>query len=59
MISFLLLSANNIALQHKRKTLTATDVLDAIEEMEFTTFLKPLKDALESEFLRHRSILLL
>merc|ERR1711915_77394 len=39
--------ANNIALQHKRKTLTATDVLDAIEEMEFTTFLKPLKEALE------------
>jgi len=39
--------ANNMALQNKRKTLTATDVLDAIEEMEFQSFIKPLKEALE------------
>lgn len=40
--------ANNMALQHKRKTLTASDVMEAIEEMEFSSFLKPLQEGLDS-----------
>ncbi|XP_065646731.1 DNA polymerase epsilon subunit 3 isoform X2 [Hydra vulgaris] len=40
--------ANNIALKRKRKTLTASDVLEAIDEMEFSSFLEPLKEALEN-----------
>ena len=39
--------ANTIAQKNKRKTLTAPDVFTAMEEMEFETFLDPLKDSLE------------
>ncbi|XP_057290173.1 zinc finger protein 445-like [Hydractinia symbiolongicarpus] len=39
--------ANNIAVKHKRKTLSAFDVFEAIEEMEFPSFIEPLKDGLE------------
>ncbi|KAM8934466.1 DNA polymerase epsilon subunit 3-like [Pelodytes ibericus] len=39
--------ANNFAMKGKRKTLNATDVLAAMEEMEFERFLTPLKDCLE------------
>ena len=42
--------ANTIAQKNKRKTLTAPDVFTAMEEMEFETFLEPLKDSLEVEF---------
>lgn len=38
--------ANNFAQKQKRKTLTATDVFEALEEMEFSQFIKPLKDSL-------------
>lgn len=31
----------------KRKTLNASDVLSAMEEMEFQRFITPLKEALE------------
>lgn len=31
----------------KRKTLNASDVLSAMEEMEFQRFVTPLKEALE------------
>ncbi|XP_040261578.1 DNA polymerase epsilon subunit 3 [Bufo bufo] len=40
--------ANNFAMKGKRKTLNVTDVLSAMEEMEFQRFLDPLKEALEA-----------
>jgi len=40
--------ANNFALQQKRKTLKDTDVLQALEEMEFEKFIPQLKEHLES-----------
>ena len=40
--------ANNFALQQKRKTLKDTDVLQALEEMEFEQFVPQLKEFLES-----------
>ncbi|KAM4604527.1 DNA polymerase epsilon subunit 3 [Discoglossus pictus] len=40
--------ANNFAMKGKRKTLNATDVLAAMEEMEFQRFLSPLKESLEA-----------
>ncbi|XP_006890786.1 PREDICTED: DNA polymerase epsilon subunit 3 [Elephantulus edwardii] len=41
--------ANNFAMKGKRKTLNATDVLSAMEEMEFQRFITPLKEALEGK----------
>jgi len=43
-----LASANNFAMKGKRKTLNASDVLSAMEEMEFQRFVTPLKEALEA-----------
>ncbi|XP_056396450.1 DNA polymerase epsilon subunit 3 [Hyla sarda] len=40
--------ANNFAMKGKRKTLNVTDVLAAVEEMEFQRFLAPLKESLEA-----------
>jgi DNA polymerase epsilon subunit 3 len=40
--------ANNFAMQHKRKTITGQDVLDAMKEMEFERFVEPLKRSLEA-----------
>ena len=40
-------SANNFALKSKRKTLGATDVLSALEDMEFEHFVPELKECLE------------
>lgn len=40
--------ANNFALQQKRKTLKDTDVLQALEEMEFEDFVPQLKEYLET-----------
>ncbi|EHA98517.1 DNA polymerase epsilon subunit 3 [Heterocephalus glaber] len=40
--------ANNFAMKGKRKTLNASDVLSAMEEMEFQLFIIPLKEALEA-----------
>jgi len=40
-------SANNFAMQHKRKTISGQDVLDAMKEMEFERFVDPLKRSLE------------
>ncbi|NWH81781.1 DPOE3 polymerase, partial [Piaya cayana] len=39
--------ANNFAMKGKRKTLNASDVLSAMEEMEFQRFVGPLKESLE------------
>ncbi len=40
-------SANNFAMQHKRKTISGNDVLEAMKEMDFERFVDPLKQALE------------
>ena len=40
-------SANNFALKAKRKTLGASDVFSALEDMEFETFIPELKECLE------------
>ncbi|CAN2390929.1 DNA polymerase epsilon subunit 3 [Pristimantis euphronides] len=40
--------ANNFAMKGKRKTLNVTDVMSAMEEMEFQRFLAPLKECLEA-----------
>lgn len=40
--------SNNYALKAKRKTISAQDVLSAMEEMEFEQFVEPLNDALEA-----------
>ena len=42
-------SANNFALKAKRKTLSANDVLSALEDMEFEHFVPELKECLEGE----------
>ena len=47
--------ANNFALQQKRKTLKDTDVLQALEEMEFEQFVPQLKEYLESFKLEQKS----
>jgi len=40
--------ANNIAQKGKRKTLTATDIFKALDEIEFEEFIPPLKEGLDS-----------
>ena len=40
-------SANNFAQSHKRKTLLAADVLQALEDMDFGEFVEPLKESLD------------
>ena len=42
-----LCSSNNFALQAKRKTLAASDVLSALSDMEFEEFVPELKSFLE------------
>lgn len=42
-------SANNFAMQGKRKTISGQDVLNAMSEMEFERFVEPLKKSLEGE----------
>jgi len=44
---YVVYSANNFAMQHKRKTISGQDVLDAMKEMEFERFVEPLKRSLE------------
>ena len=46
-LSLFSLSANNFALKGKRKTLNASDVFSALEDMEFQQFVPELKDCLE------------
>jgi len=40
-------STNNFALKGKRKTLSASDVFSALEDMEFEQFIPELKECLE------------
>ena len=43
-------SANNYAMKGKRKTLHATDVLNAMKDMEFEEFVEPLEHSLEGRY---------
>ena len=43
-------SSNNFALQAKRKTLAASDVLSALSDMEFEEFTPELKSFLEGQY---------
>ena len=45
-------SSNNFALKGKRKTITANDVLNALEDMEFDQFVDPLKECLAGKMRR-------
>ena len=47
---FIKCSANNFALKAKRKTLSANDVLSALEDMEFEHFVPELKECLEGVY---------
>lgn len=47
-----LFSANNYAQSNKRKTLTAADVFQGLEDMEFEAFVDPLKSCLERKYSR-------
>jgi len=38
-------------LKAKRKTITAKDVLEALEDMEFDQFVEPLKECLDSNYI--------
>ena len=40
-------SANNLALKGKRKTISANDVVNSMDDMEFEQFIEPLKQVLE------------
>ncbi|KAH9507389.1 DNA polymerase epsilon subunit 3 [Bulinus truncatus] len=40
--------SNNFALKNKRKTITAQDVLNAMEDMEFEQFIEPLQQCQEA-----------
>ena len=42
-------SSNTFAQKAKRKTLTATDVFSALQDMEFEQFIPELKECLEGK----------
>lgn len=44
-------SANDICKESKRQTINAEDVFKALEDIEFSEFIEPLKAALEGQFL--------
>ena len=37
-------------MQHKRKTIAANDVMEAMTEMEFERFVSPLKQSLDGSY---------
>jgi DNA polymerase epsilon subunit 3 len=41
--------ANNVAIKSHRKTIHGTDVIKAMEDMEFDKFIKPLEGSLDCE----------
>ncbi|XP_044014273.1 DNA polymerase epsilon subunit 3-like [Aphidius gifuensis] len=47
-ILYLTTAANTIAKKNNRKTISGTDVIQAIEDIEFDKFIDGLKDALEN-----------
>ena len=50
-VSLTLFSANNFAMQHKRKTISGNDVMEAMREMDFERFVEPLQQALEGKIM--------
>ena len=46
-IIFSHLSANNFAIKSKRKTITASDIFQALQDMELEEFIPELKECLE------------
>eukprot|EP00798_Chlamydomonas_sp_ICE-L_P028997 gene28997-32189_t len=49
-ISYIAAMSNDICKEHKRQTISADDVLKALEELEFDQLLPPLKEFLEATF---------
>jgi DNA polymerase epsilon subunit 3 len=49
-ISYISTTANDICKEGKRQTISAEDVIKAVEELEFTDIAPQLKEYLESEF---------
>lgn len=47
-ILYLTSAATNVAKKSSRKTLAATDVIEAMSDLEFENFVEPLKEAYES-----------
>ncbi|XP_043474929.1 DNA polymerase epsilon subunit 3-like [Leptopilina heterotoma] len=47
-ILYLTSTANSIAKKHNRKTISGSDVIQAIEDIEFDQFKSPLNEALEN-----------
>ncbi|KAJ1525283.1 hypothetical protein ONE63_010106 [Megalurothrips usitatus] len=47
-VLFLTSASNNVASQNNRKTISAQDVLQALQDTDFEGFLEPLKEALEN-----------
>ena len=41
--------ANTVATNHSRKTIAGSDVISAMEEMEFEKFVRPLENSLASK----------
>ncbi|KAH9699742.1 CBFD NFYB HMF domain-containing protein [Citrus sinensis] len=48
-IHYLSATANDICKESKRQTINAEDVLKAIEEIDFTEFVDPLRDSLDAK----------
>jgi len=47
-ISYISTTANDICKEHKRQTISAEDVIKAVEELEFEQFVPQLKEFLEA-----------
>ena len=43
-------SANDMCKESKRQTISADDVLKALDEMEFSEFVEPLRTALQGQY---------
>lgn len=49
-INYLTTTANDICHEHKRQTISADDVLQALDDLDFVEMVPQLKDALEGWF---------
>lgn len=49
--NYIVCRANDICKESKRQTISADDVLKAIEEIEFPEFIEPLKASLDGQYL--------
>jgi DNA polymerase epsilon subunit 3 len=48
-LNYLTMTANDICKEKKRQTISADDVLQALQDLEFPELVEPLKEALEGE----------